>query len=112
MKKKKPKPDRQLADEYLRNVTPDTELSSGERDIETADSTEPTVRVRIAVAINADGQWGAAGWSQAEDESKLRVAMQNLNCAEDHDMLHWIEADVPIPQRQKSQTIQGEVKKA
>ena len=63
---------------------------------------ERTVRVRIAVAVQADGQWNAAGFSDAADVVKRSIAMEPLAECE----VVWIEADVPLP---SEAVIQGDV---
>jgi hypothetical protein len=71
-----------------------------------------TVRVRIAVIINADGIWSAGGYSKSDDKDKRESADFGMEGHEaNHDTLHWIEADVPIPLRAEPQTIEGEVKR-
>lgn len=68
-----------------------------------------TVRVRIAVAMDAEGHWAACGWgtgeklgmSSAETMANARAMMTDFGGVE-----HWIEADVPLPGRQ---TVRGEV---
>lgn len=64
-------------------------------------SAQRTVRVRIAVVVTTDGQWGAAGWPLKDPKDKDWTLMQSM--ASDalepkEDPAHyWIEADVPIP---------------
>ena len=61
---------------------------------------EDTVRVRIAVLMNGDGQWSAEGWRDASDE-RLRDHVRDtfLDCEwlDEHTQLRFIEADLPIP---------------
>lgn len=69
-----------------------------------------TVRVRIAVAVDANGHWSSSGWypslSEHREEARiLRTAIENLDS--DECVTHWIEADVPIPE---PKTIEGNVK--
>lgn len=69
-----------------------------------------TVRVRIAVVVNADGKWSASGWSGADDDVKRGCAFENMSDKEEnHDTLHWIEADVPVPQIAEAKVIEAEV---
>lgn len=63
-----------------------------------------TVRVRIAVRINKEGQWRANSSSETYNTFSGIVAAQGLEIGE---VLHWIEADVPIPEEPK--LIVGEV---
>jgi hypothetical protein len=59
--------------------------------------TARTVRVRIAVAVDAGGNWGGAGHCEAEqNETAEHVAKSvrpHLGYA-----LHWAEAELPIPE--------------
>lgn len=63
-----------------------------------------TVKVKIAVAVDETGGWcafGRGGWT--EDETKSD-AVEFLRSRGWSCVLHWIEADVPIPE---PETIQG-----
>jgi len=68
-----------------------------------------TVRVRIAVAVDPQGNWNAAGWKvhghQPEEREFLFCALEGLDSSEES--CFWVEADLPIPE---IQTVQGEVK--
>lgn len=79
------------------------ELTDSERE---AVAAPDTVRVRIAVLVDADGKWCSAGWSGASEE-------ELIDCSEEHvgvrPRLVWIIADVPIPQPQE---IAGQVEPA
>jgi len=56
-----------------------------------------TVRVRIAVAVQADGEWSSAGWSGREEDVYLQqVAGENFE-GEQPVQWVWVEADVPVP---------------
>lgn len=56
-------------------------------------SEQKTVRVRIAVAVDKDGDWRA--WGDVEEVVVFGG-----------EALHWVEADIPLPQ---PQTVEGEV---
>lgn len=80
---------------------------------EYAAETPRTVRVRIAVAVDAEGHWAAYAWGTGERLGQSVAEM--LGCVAemmgDHDGVehwveHWIEADIPLPGQQ---TIRGEV---
>lgn len=61
------------------------------------------MRVRIAVAVAADGKWNAAGWGN--DKDSIRAAGE---CFDGEPVqIHWVEADVPefVPVT----TVKGEV---
>lgn len=69
-----------------------------------------TVRVRIAVAVNADGKWSAFGHVGNKDADARDIAFTNMSdYEENHDAVHFIEADVPVPQVPQPQTIKGEI---
>lgn len=72
-----------------------------------------TVRVKIAVAVNTNGNWAANGFGGDNSKSKSSldimksIARESLDYDSTPEMVvHWIEADVPIPE---SQTIQGDL---
>ncbi len=63
-----------------------------------------TVRVRIAVAVGAKGEWYALsgdGWSDAD-----RVEAARDGSLVDDTSIVWIECDVPLPEET---TVEGEV---
>lgn len=54
-----------------------------------------TVRVRILVAVDADGGWICHGASGESDKEKRDcIFLENIK---DGEIFHWIEADVPLP---------------
>lgn len=60
-------------------------------------TTAKTVRVRIAVAVDADGAWNASGWSSKNktyDADAMGCAIENVGEGEAR---YWLEADVPLP---------------
>lgn len=62
-----------------------------------------TRRVRILVAIDADGSWVSYGDGGADDsDCRQYIDEEDLG---HHRAYHWIEADVPIP---ASLTIEAE----
>jgi hypothetical protein len=60
-----------------------------------------TVRVRIAVAVNAKGEWDACGCSSMSDED-----MANEVLCEDSAGVVFVTADVPVPEPRE---VEGEV---
>lgn len=64
-----------------------------------------TVRVRIAVAIDEDGEWSATGWYRYTDEEAKASAFKRLDGGV-VESISWIVADVPIP---TPQVIEGVV---
>lgn len=62
-------------------------------------------KVRIALAINSDGEWNCCGWSKADDSEKIDLAIEGIGPA-NGDQLYWLEAEIEIPQ---PETIQAEV---
>lgn len=74
----------------------------------TADTTKPaTVRVRVLVAVDSDGDWTAA----ACDNNDVDDAMEWINTRRLRGNIdyHWITAEVPIP---RETTIEGSVSDA
>lgn len=69
----------------------------------------PSVEVRAAVALAANGEWSIAGWSGADDGDMAPYALRELaasepQCSRAHTRI--ITARVPLPQ---SQEIRGMV---
>lgn len=76
--------------------------------------TGETVHIRAACVINANRQWCVSGWDitgSPDDDEMYKNALQFSRVLENPDALHWIEADVPVPQVSKAQTIKGSVMK-
>lgn len=68
-----------------------------------------TVRVRIAVAINKQGQWNASGYFKWDDEGAKDTALTGLDepgMEAGGESIVFVEADVPLP---TEPTIQGKV---
>jgi hypothetical protein len=60
-----------------------------------------TIKVRIALAVDADGDWCANGWSTKSDpkryeEDAFGCAVENIA---DGEARYWIEADVQVPEK-------------
>lgn len=64
-----------------------------------------TVRVRIAVAINADKDWYAWGEAGVDDQEMVNEVVGNVPDGQPI-MARFIEADVPLPE---VRTVEGEV---
>ncbi len=68
-----------------------------------------TKRVRIAVAIDADGNWNSFGYggktAKQSDTYLVRMALECLESAGPK-AVHFIEADLPLP---ASVTVEGKV---
>jgi hypothetical protein len=71
-----------------------------------------TVKVRIAVAVDPEGDWNATGWrgrdGEPVDEEAMEIVADNLNPGERR---FWVEAELPVPERD-AVTIQGAVSDA
>lgn len=63
-----------------------------------------TVRVRILVAVDADGQWVSRG--NVWDSDEVHKDWISTDDLKDDFSCHWIEADVPVP---AETTIEGSV---
>lgn len=63
-----------------------------------------TVKVKIAVAVDPDGDWNANGWSSADDD----IMMMDLvvDTLKDGEARYWVEAELPVPE---TQSVQGQV---
>lgn len=66
-------------------------------------TTTPTVRVRAAVEINEQGHWSVCGGYRMSDSDAKDVCH---DCVEVPGIVHFIEADIPLPQ---PQTVRAEV---
>ena len=65
-----------------------------------------TVKVRIAVAVSATGEWSASGWSEQSDEES---SIEAWNSVPKGARRYFVEADIPLPKPSEPQTIQGTV---
>lgn len=63
-----------------------------------------TVKVRIAVAVDKNGEWSSYGGSTMTDADCREYMF--LDTLEDGEQWFWLEADLPIPE---IQTIQAKV---
>lgn len=71
------------------------------RDLE-GDPMAPTVTVRVAVCVEADGTWAAHGASGITDAGAMHVAHY-----EPGDAVSWLTAQVPLPE--PARVIEAEV---
>ena len=55
-----------------------------------------TIKVRIAVAINHEGQWNAYGYSAAGDESWSDL-MDAFETLEGETRGYFVTAEIPVP---------------
>ena len=71
-------------------------------------SSVPTVRVRIAVAVDYEGGWNGEGRSAdyRHSDAAIQSSVSRQGLGEGL-TFHWIEADVPIPQRKVVTVIEG-----
>lgn len=51
------------------------------------------VKVRIALAINADGDWDAQGNADWEGDYSRNEVATNI----DYPTIYWVTAEIPIP---------------
>ena len=54
-----------------------------------------TVKVKIALAIDPEGRWAVAGWSDADLDDLHSFAIDHISTGEAR---YWLTADVPIPE--------------
>ena len=62
-----------------------------------------TVRVRIAVGVDANGHWFIPMQSNGDSERYLRIATAK------QDGTFYVGVDVPTPRKREPQTVEGEV---
>lgn len=67
-----------------------------------------TVRVRIAVAVDANGNWNSSGASDIDPKYAAAYAAEPDNLSE-HFVVHWVCADLPVPEEIE---VAGEVEEA
>lgn len=65
-----------------------------------------TVKVRIAVAVDENGDWAAFGTSADSDSNMMCTAREDAPGSREWESLFWLEAELPIPE---IQTIQAKV---
>lgn len=52
------------------------------------------VKIRIALAVTADGKWNCAGWSDGDEDDMMGLAVDALDPGEAR---YWITAEVDLP---------------
>jgi hypothetical protein len=62
-----------------------------------------TVHVRIAVAVDTEGDWNSCGWRDGDEKDVMGICVETLGSGEAR---YWLEADLPVP---CVQTIQAAV---
>ena len=65
-----------------------------------------TVRVRVAVAVEASGNWTAWGAADTDDDEAIG------NVYEPGDVVYFLEAEVPVPEPAEPITIPATVSEA
>lgn len=65
-----------------------------------------TVKVKIAVAVDTDGDWCSAGWSNADDNDLIGAAIENIGEGEAR---YWLIAELEVPEEKKPIEIEGKV---
>lgn len=56
------------------------------------------VKVRIAVAVDMEGNWCSAGWSNADEDDLISTAIENVETGEAR---YWVTAELEIPKEKK-----------
>ena len=59
-----------------------------------------TVKVRIAVVVNEEGAYNAAGWLHGRDRHLVAAANEEMITSK-RTTIHFITAEVPLPQSQE-----------
>ena len=65
-----------------------------------------TIKIKIAVAIDASGKWSASGWGVENKPCKdvpMDIAVEGVK---EGGRRYWVEAEIEVPEEL---TIQGEV---
>jgi hypothetical protein len=63
---------------------------------------EDTIRVRIAVGINRNGEWAAYGSSSSDDDDAAFTVVEGWG----YNTPRFVEADIPLP---VAETVEGEI---
>lgn len=58
---------------------------------------KPTIRIRIAVAIDSGGEWNANGWGGKAQPYERDAMSMARECVGADAVEYWIEAELPIP---------------
>lgn len=79
-------------------------------------SEQETVRVRIPVFVwrGDDGhpQYAAEGWNHSDDHTEHGTSLHDWDAVFENrgrGVMHYVEADVPVPVLPKPDTVEGEV---
>lgn len=67
-----------------------------------------TVKVRIAVAVNPDGNWGAVGWSESGGTEWECLENSVMDLEPGH-RTFYVEAELPVPPQEVIPTVPGTV---
>lgn len=54
-----------------------------------------TVKVRIAVAVDPEGDWNSCGWKDGDVKDAMGICVDTLGSGEAR---YWLEAELPIPE--------------
>jgi hypothetical protein len=70
-----------------------------------------TKRVRVAVAIDEDGDWDSCSAHDGADQDAAILATEALDSYTEgrYQAVHFIEANIPVPVAPESQTVEGKV---
>jgi len=71
------------------------------------------VKVRIAVAIDSDGDWGASGWGTKDVEQTISqqhsmIDVANMSIGEG-EAVYWVTAELDIPEEKELKEVEGKV---
>ena len=73
-----------------------------------------TIKVRIAIAVDRDGNWAAEGWgwlkNNCDDDAMGELVIDGVEF-EGEPAVNFIEAEVPIPVFLDKETFKGHVVK-
>lgn len=71
---------------------------------------QKTVKVKIAVVIDDEGNWTANGWNDGEKEC-MGICLDIIDIIDGDVQRFWVEAELPIPKiKTFSGTVEEEIK--
>lgn len=70
-----------------------------------------TVKVKIAVAVDTDGEWNSSGWSPINESDDLFIFLACKSMSEKA-QVYWLTAELPVPENPTITTICANMEKA
>jgi hypothetical protein len=57
-----------------------------------------TVKVRIAVSVDCNGDWSSAGWSSTDSTDSENFHSYTIDSLEPGENRYWLEAELEVPE--------------